>query len=99
MKNSKINGLTIAREKKGLTKLKLAALLNIDVSVINMWEAGVAVIPIPDLIKINSILGVSSDLILFCESRKPLNISNLTDKHRQFVIDLYRDIKKNKEGD
>ncbi len=87
------NGLQIARERKELTLSELASKLEVEISTIKSWELG-AEFPHPNLMrKLCKVLNVSSDQILFNESRQPLNISRLTDKQKMIIIELNKKIK------
>lgn len=90
------SGLKIAREHMNLQDYELAAKLKIDVAVIRSWEAGIGTIPLPMVKKLTKILNTTSDMLLFSENRKPLDISNLTSDQRDYVIKLYELMKKAK---
>lgn len=86
MINKNKSGLQIAREKKQMEPLELAALLKVNESVLKGWEAGGGIIH----------LDTSSEMILFNECRRGLNIETLTDEQRDVIFDLYKLMKDNK---
>ena len=90
------SGLQIAREKRKMKPLELAALLKVNESVLKGWEAGGWIIHLDTLIELMKILYTSSEMILFNESRKGLNIETLTDEQRDVIFDLYKLMKDNK---
>ena len=90
MTNINKSGLQIARENKKMETLELAALLKINESVLKGWEAG------GGTIQLDNILDTSSEMILFNESRKGLNIETLTEEQRNLIFELYKQMKNNK---
>lgn len=96
MTNINKSGLQIARENKKMETLELAALLKINESVLKGWEAGVGTIQLDKVIKLMNILDTSSEMILFNESRKGLNIETLTEEQRNLIFELYKQMKNNK---
>lgn len=87
------SGLQKARESKNLTLLELAEKLGVEVSAVKSWELG-AKFPHPTMMKqLCYILNVSSDLILFNENRKTLDISQLTETQKLIVIDLHKKLR------
>ena len=89
MTNINKSGLQIARENKKMETLELAALLK-------GWEAGGGTIQLDKVIKLMNILDTSSEMILFNESRKGLNIETLTEEQRNLIFELYKQMKNNK---
>lgn len=96
MTNINKSGLQIARENKKMETLELAALLKINESVLKGWEAGDGTIQLDKVIKLMNILDTSSEMILFNESRKGLNIETLTEEQRNLIFELYKQMKNNK---
>ena len=96
MTNINKSGLQIARENKKMETLELAALLKINESVLKGWEAGGGTIQLDIVIKLMNILDTSSEMILFNESRKGLNIETLTEEQRNLIFELYKQMKNNK---
>lgn len=96
MTNINKSGLQIARENKKMETLELAALLKINESVLKGWEAGCGTIQLDKVIKLMNILDTSSEMILFNESRKGLNIETLTEEQRNLIFELYKQMKNNK---
>lgn len=96
MTNINKSGLQIARENKKMETLELAALLKINESVLKCWEAGGGTIQLDKVIKLMNILDTSSEMILFNESRKGLNIETLTEEQRNLIFELYKQMKNNK---
>lgn len=96
MTNINKSGLQIARENKKMETLELAALLKINESVLKGWEAGSGTIQLDKVIKLMNILDTSSEMILFNESRKGLNIETLTEEQRNLIFELYKQMKNNK---
>ena len=94
--NKKI-GIKQARETVFMSVSELAKRLNVDNSVVRAWENGVSSIPIPILIKISKILKVPIEQLLFSETRKPLDLSQLNEEQTRIVLSLYRDFKTNEE--
>ena len=90
------SGLQIAREKAKMNSLELAALLKVNESVLKGWEAGGGIIHLDTVIKLMNILDTSSEMILFNENRKGLNIETLTNEQRDVIFDLYKLMKDNK---
>ena len=90
------SGLQIAREKAKMNSLELAALLKVNESVLKGWEAGGGIIHLDTVIKLMNILDTSSEMILFNENRKGLNIETLTNEQRDVIFDLYNLMKDNK---
>lgn len=88
-------GLKEAREKNNFSLSQLAGIMKIDVSVIKGWEAG-ASFPTVDVLRfLAKLFNTSTEVLLFSEQREPLDISNLTDKQKQWVLDFYKNIVKN----
>ena len=96
MTNINKSGLQIARENKKMETLELAALLKINESVLKGWEAGGGTIQLDKVIELMNILDTSSEMILFNESRKGLNIETLTEEQRNLIFELYKQMKNNK---
>lgn len=96
MTNINKSGLQIARENKKMETLELAVLLKINESVLKGWEAGGGTIQLDKVIKLMNILDTSSEMILFNESRKGLNIETLTEEQRNLIFELYKQMKNNK---
>jgi len=96
MTNINKSGLQIARENKKMETLELAALLKINESVLKGWEAGGGTIQLDKVITLMNILDTSSEMILFNESRKGLNIETLTEEQRNLIFELYKQMKNNK---
>ena len=96
MTNINKSGLQIARENKKMETLELAALLKINESVLKGWEAGGGTIQLDKVINLMNILDTSSEMILFNESRKGLNIETLTEEQRNLIFELYKQMKNNK---
>lgn len=96
MTNINKSGLQIARENKKMETLELAALLKINESVLKGGEAGGGTIQLDKVIKLMNILDTSSEMILFNESRKGLNIETLTEEQRNLIFELYKQMKNNK---
>lgn len=96
MTNINKSGLQIARENKKMETLELAALLKINESVLKGWETGGGTIQLDKVIKLMNILDTSSEMILFNESRKGLNIETLTEEQRNLIFELYKQMKNNK---
>lgn len=96
MQNYHKSGLKIARERMNLKDYELATKLKIDVAVIKSWEAGIGIIPLPMIKKLTKTLSTTSDMLLFSENRKPLDISSLTSEQKDYVIQLYELMKKAK---
>lgn len=90
------SGLQIAREKRKMKPLELAALLKVSESVLKGWEAGGGIIHLDTVIELMNILDTSSEMILFNENRKGLNIETLTNEQRDVIFDLYNLMKDNK---
>lgn len=96
MINKNKSGLQIAREKKQMQPLELAALLKVNESVLKGWEAGAGIINVDKVIELMNILDTSSEMILFNESRRGLVIETLTDKQRDVIFNLYKLMRDNK---
>lgn len=88
-------GLKAARENKGISQSQLAGIMKIDVSVIKGWEAGASFPTVEVLRYLASLLNTSTEMLLFSEQREPLDISNLTDKQKSWILDFYKSIVKN----
>lgn len=96
MTNKNKSDLQNAREKAKMNSLELAALLKVNESVLKGWEAGGGIIHLDTVIKLMNILDTSSEMILFNENRKGLNIETLTNEQRDVIFDLYNLMKDNK---
>ena len=96
MTNKNKSDLQNAREKAKMSSLELAALLKVNESVLKGWEAGGGIIHLDTVIKLMNILDTSSEMILFNENRKGLNIETLTNEQRDVIFDLYNLMKDNK---
>lgn len=96
MINKNKSGLQIAREKKQMEPLELATLLKVNESVLKGWEAGGGIIHLDTVIELMNILDTSSEMILFNECRRGLNIETLTDEQRDVIFDLYKLMKDNR---
>ena len=90
----KKNGLKKAMEKNNMNEIELAAKLKIDTSLIKIWETGAGNIPMSILIEIAKLLHTSTEMILFAEERKPLNISCLNEDQKKVVLYVYKNLKK-----
>ena len=88
-------GLKEVREKNNISLSQLAGIMKIDVSVIKGWEAG-ASFPTVDVLRfLAKLLNTSTEMLFFSEQRESLDISNLTDKQKQWVLDFYKNVVKN----
>ena len=96
MINKNKSGLQIAREKKQMEPLELAALLKVNESVLKGWEAGAGIIHVDKVIELMNILDTSSEMILFNECRQGLVIETLTDEQRDVIFNLYKLMRDNK---
>ena len=67
-------GIKTIREKLGISALDLSKRINVNISVISSWEAGIGIIPSSTLKELMKILNTSSEMILFGVERKALNI-------------------------
>lgn len=86
-------GIKKAREKLGISQIELASKLKIDLSVLKGWEAGAA-FPSLEIIKnLTNILNVSSEMLIFSEERKPLNIAELDEESKTIVINFYKKVR------
>ena len=70
-------GIKTIREKLGISALDLSKRINVNISVISSWEAGIGIIPSSTLKELMKILNTSSEMILFGVERKALNIDSL----------------------
>lgn len=64
------SGLQIAREKRKMKPLELAALLKVNESVLKGWEAGGGIIHLDTVIELMNILDTSSEMILLKKVEK-----------------------------
>lgn len=94
MNNLKVSGIRIAREKRKLSISELANMLKVESSVIRNWEAGIGAIHLDTVLKISKLLSVPTEMILFGEERKPLNLSELDERQKEVVIRMYNIFKK-----
>lgn len=88
-------GLKDARKKRNISQTELAGILNIDVSVIKGWEAGASFPTVEVLQELSDLLNTTTEMLLFSESRKALNIAKLDETKRSWVLTFYREIIKN----
>lgn len=93
------NCIDTAKKAKGLTTKELARKLDIEYSVMKGIELGVKFPSLDILKKLCKILEISSDALLFNESREPLELDGLSPKQIETVRYLYRQLKLLKEGD
>lgn len=91
-------GLEQIRETHDLSQTELASKLNVELSVIKGWESG-AIIPLQYVIKISKLFNTSVQAILFADNRKPLNISNLKEEHKELILSIYNNIINDKQGE
>ena len=81
------------REKLGISALDLSKRINVNISVISSWEAGIGIIPSSTLKELMKILNTSSEMILFGVERKALNIDSLLENQKLFIFHFYDLIK------
>ncbi len=94
--NTKI-GIKQAREGLQMSIGEFANKLNVDINVVRAWENGVNAIPLPTLVKMSKLLETTVEQILFSETRKALDLSQLTYDQREIIFLLYKDFKRNDE--
>ena len=58
-------GIKTIREKLGISALDLSKRINVNISVISSWEAGIGIIPSSTLKELMKILNTSSEMIMF----------------------------------
>lgn len=87
------NGFREARIAKGLSEMDIATKFKVNVTVVKGWESGVILPQIDILCRLSSFLDVRTDMLLLSEKREPLIIEDLSDKHKESVRRLYREIK------
>lgn len=90
-------GIRQAREAIQMSIVEFASKLNVDASVARAWENGVSSIPLVTLIKMSKLLNVTIEQLLFSETRKALDLSQLTTDQMRIILLLYQDFKKNEE--
>ena len=86
-------GIKTIREKLGISALDLSKRINVNISVISSWEAGIGIIPSSTLKELMKILNTSSEMILFGVERKALNIDSLLENQKLFIFHFYDLIK------
>lgn len=89
------NWVERCKKKRNISQTELAGILNIDVSVIKGWEAGASFPTVEVLQELSDLLNTTTEMLLFSESRKALNIAKLDETKRSWVLTFYRVIIKN----
>lgn len=84
-----LNGIKLARQKKNMTQLDLARQLDVDIETIQRWEKGMGSLSYKHFTLLIKVLDVSANMILFGESRHPINVEDLSEIDRKIVIQLY----------
>lgn len=87
------NGFKEARISKGLSEIDIATKFKVSETVVKGWESGIILPQVDILCKIALFLEVSTDMLLLSEKRAPLIINDLTEKQKESVRRLYREIK------
>lgn len=84
------------RKQKNLTQKQLASLIGVQNSIISFYELGDR-IPSPEIIiKLASVLHVSTDYLLGLEKKESVDISDLTDNDKLLVRSLVDSLRENK---
>lgn len=90
------NGLKNIRNKANLSKSELAFSLNVEENIVNIWESGYGTYTLEEIKKIMNLLNTTSEMILFNENRKGIDISCLSQEQLNLIINLYLMMKKQK---
>lgn len=90
------NGLKNIRNKANLSKSELALSLNVEENIVNIWESGYGTYTLEEIKKIMNLLNTTSEMILFNENRKGIDISCLSQEQLNLIINLYLMMKKQK---
>lgn len=84
------------RKQKNLTQKQLASLIGVQNSIISFYELGDR-IPSPEIIiKLASVLHVSTDYLLGLEKKESVDISDLTDNDKLLVKSLVDSLREKK---
>lgn len=84
------------RKQKNLTQKQLASLIGVQNSIISFYELGDR-IPSPEIIiKLASVLHVSTDYLLGLEKKESVDISDLTDNDKLLVRSLVDSLREKK---
>lgn len=82
------------RKQKKLTQKQLASLIGVKNSIISFYEVGDR-IPSPEiLIKLSTVLGVTSDYLLGIEKNDSIDVSGLDDNDKMLVRSLVDTLRK-----
>ncbi|WP_313130946.1 helix-turn-helix domain-containing protein [Anaerocolumna sp.] len=85
--------LKALRKAKGLTQIQVAERLGLSKAVISSYEVSGRSPSYDILIKLAYLYGVSTDYLLGVETRRTIDVSNLTEKQIDAVINMIDAIK------
>lgn len=94
---TKIDGLDTRlkqlRHDRHLTQLQVANAVHISSALISAYELGSRVPPLDNLIRIAKFYHVTTDFLLGCESKLPVNLDGLAPKDKEAVLTIIKSLK------
>lgn len=85
------------REKSGMTQSELAKRIGVSRSSVNSWEMSLSTPSSIYLVELSKIFGVSTDYLLSLDDGIKIDITDLTEREQEIVIQLVDHFKSLKE--
>lgn len=82
------------RARNNMSQVKLAKALNVSRSTVNAWEMEISMPTIKYVIEMSKLFRVTSDYILELDNSNVINLSNLSKKQVQAIIQVIDCFKK-----
>ena len=84
------------REKNRLTQLELARKLGLSRSGVNAWEMGISIPSAQYLVRLATLLKVSTDYLLGIDRAETIDISSLNEGEKSIIYSLIKDFEENR---
>ena len=88
--------LRCLREAEGMTQVELAKILSVSKQSVSNWENDNIQPSIDMLVKITNVFSVSSDYLLGIDTRRYIEVTDLTEKEIAHIRLIIQDIKQNR---
>lgn len=85
------------RKEKRLTQKQLASMIGVQHSIISFYEVGDRIPSVEIIIKLSSVLHVSSDYLLGIEKREVIDISGLSAEDKKLIRSMVDNIREKAE--
>jgi transcriptional regulator with XRE-family HTH domain len=88
--------LRCLREAEGMTQVELAKILSVSKQSVSNWENDNIQPSIDMLVKITNVFSVSADYLLGIDTRRYIEVTDLTEKEIAHIRLIIQDIKQNR---